>query len=75
MTDSGFVEVTTPNVFVYGLEMQGNIAVASTAVGLLYYDYTYASKLLPTISLSDDTTTFIKAKNELDVFEAQNGGD
>lgn len=74
MPDAGFVEVTTPNVFVFGLEMQGNIAVASTATGILYYDYTYASKLLPTISLSDDTTTFIKAKNELDVFKSQQSG-
>ena len=37
---------------------------------IAYHDYSTETRLLPTISLSDDTTTFIKAKNELDVFEA-----
>lgn len=51
----------------------GDIGVA-TGKGVLYYhDYSTDTRLLPIISLSDDTTTFIKAKNELDVFEA--GGD
>ena len=73
MPDAGFVQAVTPNASVHGLGVRGNTVVASTVTGILYYDYTYVSKLLPNISLSSDTTTFIKAKNELDVFEA--GGD
>ena len=53
---------------------KGMTATASYKGGVAYHDYTYDSRLLPTISLSDDTTTFIKAKNELDVFEAQQSG-
>lgn len=74
--DDGFTEVTIPaGLTMHGVALKGALAVAAATVGAVYYDYTYASKLLPTISLSDDTTTFIKAKNELDVFEAQAGGD
>lgn len=73
--DDGFTEVSIPSgLTMYGVALKGALAVAAATVGAVYYDYTYASKLLPTISLSDDTTTFIKAKNELDVFEAQAGG-
>ena len=71
----GVSVASIPSVDVCGLAMRGMTAVASTKTGILYHDYTYDSRLLPTISLSDDTTTFIKAKNELDVFEAQAGGD
>ncbi len=43
---------------------------------LAYHDYAEDERSLPNISLSDDTTTFIKAKREIDVFEAaENGGD
>lgn len=74
--DDGFTSVSIPpGLTMYGIALKGTLAVAAATVGAVYYDYTYASKLLPTISLSDDTTTFIKAKNELDVFEAQAGGD
>lgn len=52
----------------------GNTAYALTLSSIAYHDYSADTRLLPTISLSDDTTTFIKAKNELDVFEAQSGG-
>lgn len=72
--DNGFNAVSIPSVNVYGLAVLGMTAVASTATGIAYHDYTYDSRLLPTISLSDDTTTFIKAKNELDVFESQQSG-
>lgn len=48
--------------------------LASSAGMLAYHDYSTDVRLLPTISLSNDTTTFIKAKNELDVFEAQESG-
>lgn len=69
-----FTEVATQDASVCGLKVNGNVIAASSLTGFLYYDYTYASKLLPTISLSDDTTTFIKAKNELNVFESQQSG-
>lgn len=48
----------------------GDTAFGVTASAIIYHDYSTDARLLPTISLSDDTTTFIKAKNELDVFEA-----
>lgn len=51
----------------------GDAAFGVTASAIIYHDYSTDARLLPTISLSDDTTTFIKAKNELDVFES--GGD
>lgn len=73
--DDGFTAVSIPpGLTMYGVALKGALAVAAATVGAVYYDYTYASKLLPMISLSDDTTTFIKAKNELNVFEAQAGG-
>lgn len=52
----------------------GNTAYALTLSSIAYHDYSTDTRLLPTISISDDTTTFIKAKNELDVFEAQQSG-
>lgn len=73
--DDGLNKASTPDVYIEGVSVRGMVATASSTDALLYHDYTYDSRLLPTISLSDDTTTFIKAKNELDVFEAQAGGD
>lgn len=69
---SGFSEVTisgkpTRAAFV------GDVAFAIGGGAIFYHDYSNDARFLPTISLSDDTTTFIKAKNELDVFES--GGD
>ena len=52
----------------------GDTAYAITSSAIAYHDYSTEARLLPTISLSDDTTTYIKAKNELDVFEAQESG-
>ena len=49
-------------------------AYAIMGGSIAYHDYSTDTRLLPTISLSDDTTTFIKAKNELDVFESQQSG-
>lgn len=73
--DDGFTVVSIPpGLTMYGVALKGALAVAAATVGAVYYDYTYASKLLPMISLSDDTTTFIKAKNELNVFESQQSG-
>lgn len=71
--DVGYSDVSIPNMPVHGLAVKGALVVASAKTGIAYHDYTYDSRLLPNISLSSDTTTFIKAKNELDVFEA--GGD
>lgn len=51
----------------------GDTAIIVSASSIAYHDFSADTRLLPTISLSDDTTTYIKAKNELDVFEA--GGD
>lgn len=49
---------------------------ASWGALLAYHDYAEDERSLPNISLSNDTTTFIKAKREIDVFEAaENGGD
>lgn len=47
----------------------GDVVIVSGESLIAYHDYSTETRLLPTISLSDDTTTFIKAKNELDVFE------
>nr|DAV20381.1 MAG TPA: hypothetical protein [Caudoviricetes sp.] len=52
----------------------GDILAVGGANMLAYHDYSTETRLLPTISLSSDTTTYIKAKNELDVFEAQESG-
>lgn len=73
--DVGYSNASISSMLVRGAAVKGMVAVVSTTTGIAYHDYTYDSRLLPTISLSDDTTTFIKAKNELDVFEAQAGGD
>ena len=71
--DVGYSDISIPNMPVQGLAVKGALVIASAKTGIAYHDYTYDSRLLPKISLSSDTTTFIKAKNELDVFEA--GGD
>lgn len=58
------------------IEMFGNIFVAVASGRIYYHDYSADIRLLPSISLSNDTNTFIKAKREIDVFEAaENGGD
>lgn len=72
--DAGYSDVSIPDMPVQGLSVKGMTVVAAAKTGIAYHDYTYDSRLLPTISLSDDTTTFIKAKNELDVFESQQSG-
>ena len=56
------------------LSADGDTVLASSAGAIAYHDYSTDTRLLPTISLSDDTTTYIKAKNELDVFETQESG-
>ena len=56
------------------LSADGDTLLAPGAGMIAYHDYSTDTRLLPTISLSDDTTTYIKAKNELDVFEAQESG-
>lgn len=57
------------------VSIHGDIAIGGKNGVLYYNDYSQETRLLPTISLSSDTTTFIKAKKELDVFEAaQIGG-
>ena len=59
-----------------GCAMNENMAVIGASAAVMYHDYGVETRLLPNISLSDDTTTFIKAKREIDVFEAaENGGD
>lgn len=59
-----------------GCTMNENMAVIGASAAVMYHDYGVETRLLPNISLSDDTTTFIKAKREIDVFEAaENGGD
>lgn len=59
-----------------GCTMNENMAVIGASVAVMYHDYGVETRLLPNISLSNDTTTFIKAKQEIDVFEAaENGGD
>lgn len=67
---AGFSPVTLPGGSPTRITFDNNLAVAAGASAVLYHDYSEDARLLPTISLSDDTTTFIKAKNELDVFEA-----
>lgn len=56
------------------LSADGDTLLAPGAGMIAYHDYSTDARLLPTISLSDDTTTYIKVKNELDVFEAQESG-
>ena len=72
---AGFAEPTLPaDVTINGVVFDGDISAANGNGVVMYHDYSTDTRLLPTISLSDDTTTFIKAKNELDVFEAQQSG-
>lgn len=71
--NDGFNKTSVQANTISGVSLHGMTATASYNGGVAYHDYTYDARSLPTISLSDDTTTFIKAKNELDVFEA--GGD
>ena len=56
------------------LIFDGNAVYGFSNSAVVYHDYSTETRLLPEISLSDDTTTYIKAKNELDVFEAQESG-
>nr|DAP57743.1 MAG TPA: hypothetical protein [Caudoviricetes sp.] len=56
------------------LATAGDAIVAACSDMIVYHDYSTETRLLPTISLSGDTTTFIKVKKELDVFEAQQSG-
>ena len=56
------------------ISADGDMLLTAGAGMIAYHDYSTDTRLLPTISLSDDTTTYIKAKNELDVFEAQESG-
>ena len=56
------------------LFLEGDTAYGFSTSAVVYHDYSNDTRLLPEISLSDDTTTYIKAKNELDVFEAQESG-
>ena len=69
-SDVGYSNVSFSGMLARGAAVEGMVAVVSATTGIAYHDYTYDSRLLPKISLSSDTTTFIKAKNELDVFEA-----
>ena len=71
----GWNAVTLPSGAVANdVSADGDTLVVSGAGVIAYHDYSTDTRLLPTISLSDDTTTYIKAKNELDVFEAQESG-
>lgn len=69
----GFSDVTISGGSPISPTFIGDVAFAVGLGAIYYHDYSNDARLLPTISLSDDTTTFIKAKNELDVFES--GGD
>lgn len=72
---AGFSEPALPvDVSISGVAFDGDIAAANGNGAVMYHDYSTEARLMPTISLSDDTTTFIKAKNELDVFEANTSG-
>nr|DAI79577.1 MAG TPA: hypothetical protein [Caudoviricetes sp.] len=67
----GWNAVTLPSGSVGGIpSADGDMVMVANENVIAYHDYSTETRLLPTISLSDDTTTFIKAKNELDVFEA-----
>lgn len=73
--DVGWNQVTLPEGAPTGnLSSYEDILVTTGENALAYHDYATETRTLPTISLSSDTTTFIKAKNELDVFEAQQSG-
>lgn len=77
LPNSGLNSATLPTGSVpQNVIVSGNLAAATGSGSISYHDYTDDVRTLPTISLSSDTTTFIKAKKELDVFEAaQSGGD
>lgn len=70
----GFSDVTISGGSPISPTFIGDVAFAVGLGAIYYHDYSNDARLLPTISLSDDTTTFIKAKNELDVFESQQSG-
>ena len=71
----GWNIATLPSgAYAHDLSADGDIVLASGGGIISYHDYSTDTRLLPTISISDDTTTYIKAKNELDVFEAQQSG-
>lgn len=73
--DLGWSTVTLPaGSAPMNLSADGDIIMAPGAGIIAYHDYSTETRLLPTISLSNDTTTYIKARNELDVFEAQESG-
>ena len=73
--DVGWDQVTLPaGAPTANLSSYDDILVSTGADTLAHHDYATETRLLPTISISNDTTTFIKAKNELDVFEAQQSG-
>ena len=73
--DVGWNQVTLPEGAPTGnLSTYEDILVTTGENALAYHDYATETRTLPTISLSSDTTTFIKAKNELDVFESQQSG-
>lgn len=75
LPDAGFDDVSLPSgVNPKGIAVQGDVVVCNNDSSVAYHDYTNDVRTLPSISLSDDTTTFIKAKNELDVFEEQQNG-
>lgn len=84
-TDKGVFTTSDPNVGwsqitlpasapMTNLTPYEDILLTTGANAIAYHDYSTETRLLPTISLSSDTTTYIKAKNELDVFEAQESG-
>ena len=77
LPNSGLNSATLPTGSVpQNVIVSGDLAAATGSGSISYHDYTDDVRTLPTISLSSDTTTFIKAKKELDVFEAaQSGGD
>lgn len=71
----GWSQVTLPaSAPMTNLTPYEDILLTTGANAIAYHDYSTETRLLPTISLSSDTTTYIKAKNELDVFEAQESG-
>lgn len=71
---AGFSDVTLSGGDPDNVMFDGDVALAIGNGAIFYHDYSNDARLLPTISLSDDTTTYIKAKNELDVFEEQESG-
>lgn len=73
--NTGFDSVSLPDgLNPAGIAALGNMVVCANDSAVAYHDYSSDVRTLPTIALSDDTTTYIKAKKELDVFEAQESG-